>query len=224
MNARKSKKHAMMTCFIDATAKIIEEEGIDYVTIRKVAALTGYNSATLYNYFENLDHLVFLACMRFTKSYTDTLPLYIENCTNSVDRTIRVWECFCYYSFSNPKIFYSIFFAKLSNSLNDYISEYYEIFPQEISNSSHSIHTMLLKNNIYDRSYILLDDCAQEGYIKEEDVLEITELFLLIYKGILSNIIDNGINVDVDNFVLKTIKFIKINLNHYLIKKHELFV
>lgn len=224
MNIKKSKKHVMMMCFIDATAKIIEEEGIDYVTIRKVASITGYNSATLYNYFENLDHLVFSACMRFTKPYTDNLPAYIENCTNSIDRTLRIWECFCYYSFSKPKIFHSIFFAKLSNSLNDYISEYYEIYPQEISGSYHSIYTMLLKNNIYDRAYVLLDDCAKEGYIKREDILEINELFMLIYKGILSNIIDNEINIDIDKFVLKTMKYIRINLNHYLIKKHELFV
>ncbi|WFD10449.1 TetR/AcrR family transcriptional regulator [Tepidibacter hydrothermalis] len=224
MNIRKSKKHAMMMCFIDATAKIIEEEGIDYVTIRKVASLTGYNSATLYNYFENLDHLIFSACMKFTKPYTDNLHRYVKNCTNSIDTTLRVWECFCYYSFSNPKIFYSIFFAKLSNSLNDYITEYYEIYPQEISSSYHSIYTMLLKNNIYDRSYVLLDECAKEGYIKRDDILEINELFMLIYKGILSNIIDNEINVDIDKFVLKTMKYMKINLSHYLIKKHQLFV
>lgn len=224
MDVKKSKKHAMMMCFIDATAKIIEEEGIDYVTIRRVGSLTGYNSATLYNYFENLDHLIFSACMKFTKPYTDNLPRYIENSTNSIDRTLRIWECFCYYSFSNPKIFYSIFFAKLSNSLNDYISEYYEIYPKEISNSDHSIYTMLLKNNIYDRAYILLDDCAKEGYIKRDDILEINEIFMLIYKGILSNIIDTNITVDIDKFVLKTMKFMKINLNHYLIKNHQLFV
>ena len=47
---------------------------------------------------------------------------------------------------------------------------------------------------------------------------------MLIYKGILSNIIDNEINVDIDKFVLKTMKYMKINLNHYLIQKHELFV
>ncbi len=49
-----------MTYFIDATNEIIENEGIESVTIRKVANLAGYNSATIYNYFENLDHLIFL--------------------------------------------------------------------------------------------------------------------------------------------------------------------
>ena len=42
---------------IDAKKAWLEaalEEGIEAITIRKVAALAGYNSATLYNYFANI--------------------------------------------------------------------------------------------------------------------------------------------------------------------------
>lgn len=50
----------MMGYFIDAANQIIENEGIESVTIRKVADIAGYNSATLYNYFNDLNHLLFL--------------------------------------------------------------------------------------------------------------------------------------------------------------------
>lgn len=41
----------MIKYFIDATIEIIEKEGYEGVTIRKVADIAGYNSATIYNYF-----------------------------------------------------------------------------------------------------------------------------------------------------------------------------
>ena len=44
-----------MMYFVEATEKILREEGIPGVTIRRIAAEAGYNSATLYNYFQDLD-------------------------------------------------------------------------------------------------------------------------------------------------------------------------
>lgn len=49
----------MWKYFVDATAEIIEEEGLENVTIRKVADKAGYNSATIYNYFSEVSHLIF---------------------------------------------------------------------------------------------------------------------------------------------------------------------
>ena len=40
-----------MGYFINAALEIIEEEGIDSLSIRKTAEKAGYNSATLYHYF-----------------------------------------------------------------------------------------------------------------------------------------------------------------------------
>ena len=57
----------MMSYFIIAAQQIIQEEGIKAVTIRKVAALAGYNSATIYNYFENLENLLFFASMKYLR-------------------------------------------------------------------------------------------------------------------------------------------------------------
>ena len=45
------QKRRMMGYFIEAASQIIEEEGMEGVTIRKVADIAGYNSATMYNYF-----------------------------------------------------------------------------------------------------------------------------------------------------------------------------
>lgn len=48
---REQKRKRVMAYFINATIELMEEIGIENLTIRKVAERAKYNSATLYNYF-----------------------------------------------------------------------------------------------------------------------------------------------------------------------------
>ena len=111
MTKKNMRRNIRKSYFINAAAKIVEEEGIDAITVRKVADIAGYNSSTLYNYFQNLEHLVFLAAMKFIKDYTFDLPNYIEGAENSLERYIKIWECFCHYSFMRPEIYYTLFYS-----------------------------------------------------------------------------------------------------------------
>ncbi len=56
MNKKHSelKRKRIMNFFLDAAEKIIKKDGFDSLSIRNVSDEAGYNSATLYNYFENL--------------------------------------------------------------------------------------------------------------------------------------------------------------------------
>lgn len=205
-----------MTYFIDAAAEIIKEEGINQVTLRKVADKAGYNSATIYNYFENLDHLILFAAMRYVKDYALALPEYIKNAKNALDKYFKVWECFCHYSFKDPEIYYAIFFANLDKDLEHYIIEYYKLFPEELSNDLYGLSTMLLKHNIYARGMTTITECVKEGFIKEEDAEALNEMGTLIYEGILSQVIKG--KVGYEEAVEKTMKYIKIIVNSLRIK------
>ena len=46
--------------FIEATKHILQEDGYDHLTIREIAQRAGYNAATLYHYFRDLDELIIL--------------------------------------------------------------------------------------------------------------------------------------------------------------------
>lgn len=59
------KKKRMLTYFIKAAQDIMNKEGIAGVTLRKVADGAGYNNATLYNYFEDLDHVILFASLKY---------------------------------------------------------------------------------------------------------------------------------------------------------------
>lgn len=205
-----------MTYFIDAADAIIKEEGINKVTIRKVADKAGYNSATIYNYFENLDHLILFAAMRYIKDYSRALPEYLKNAKNALDRFFKVWECFCHFSFKDPEIYYAIFFADLDKDLEDYIIDYYKIFPEELGPQLKGISTMLLKHNIYERGMATINDCIDEGFIKKEDAETLNEMGTLLYGGILAQVIKGKVNYD--EAIKKTMKYIKFVVESLRIK------
>ncbi|WP_432407727.1 TetR family transcriptional regulator [Wukongibacter sp. M2B1] len=208
MNKKEIQKKRMMGYFIEATSKIIEEEGVEAVTIRKVADLAGYNSATLYNYFDNLNHLIFFSSMKFLKDYVIELSNYIKNSTNSIERYLSVWKCFCYHSFNNPKIYYIIFFDKYSDSINDAIKSYYSIFPEELEILPQEILPMLLERNLSTRNMTLLEYCAQEGILDRKNLNEINEIVLLLYQGMLLRVLNNNINYDITQAIERTMKYI----------------
>ena len=213
MNKRDIQRKRTMSYFIDAAAKILKEEGKDAITIRKVASAAGYNSATLYNYFENLDHLVFFAAMRFIKEYAHSLHNYVKDSYNALEKFIAIWECFCYYSFGQPEIYYAIFFAKLNNSLNDYTQEYYKLFPEDLGNQPKDISTMLLKHDIYKRDLVIIETCVKEGFFREKDKDEINEMTLLIYQGILLKVINKKISRQ--DAMQRTMKYINKIVDMY---------
>lgn len=222
MTKKAIQRQRMLTYFIDATTQIIDQEGIDAITVRKIADIAGYNSATLYNYFENLDHLVFLAAMKSIRRYGENLPIYIKNAKNALERKFIVTECFCDYIFNNIDIANAIFFAKLDKPINYYVKEYYEIYPNELMHSDEDISTMFLKNNIYDPAVTLLNQCADEGFICREDIPEISEMTMIIYNGMLLKIINKEIDEPANILIKRTIKYIKIVYRAYLINPDQL--
>ena len=200
----------MMTYFINATADIIEKEGIDNVTIRKIADLAGYNSATIYNYFEDLSHLIFFASMSVVKEYTDALPKYLEKARTPLERYFLIWECFCKYSFESPKIYYAVFSANLgTHPIN--MAKYYEYFPADLLAfpDDDDIKFMLLESSQYKRILIAINQSIREGYIQGEHAEQIAESHYLIWQGMLTMFVNNRTTYTVDEAAEVTVNHIR---------------
>lgn len=215
MNKKEIQKRRMMSYFIEAVNQIIETDGIEAITIRKVSDMAGYNSATLYNYFENLDHLIFFASMKYLKEYVLSLPKYLKNAKTPIDTYLGIWKCFCYHSFNKPKIYYTIFFDKFSNSLNDDIKEYYKIFPEELGDQSMNLLPMLLGQSIYDRNRSILKSFINDLLIEKEDLEEVNEMTVLIYQGMLSRILNEQTNYTVDEATDRTLFYMQQTIKAY---------
>ncbi|MCC9295783.1 TetR/AcrR family transcriptional regulator [Clostridium sp. MT-14] len=221
MNKKDIKKYRNMSYFIDAAARIIDEEGIEFVTIRKVSDLAGYNSATIYHYFKNLDELILFASIKHLKEYTLNLEKYIESAKGSIEIYYKIWECFCKYSFLNPQIYNNIFFGKHNDFIPHIIQEYYSIFPEELSGNSKELLPMLLGSDLYTRNLVLLSKIQSDGYLNESDLDDVNEMTILLYHGMLIKVLNSENQLKIEDILPKTLRYIKQILNSFIIKKEN---
>lgn len=188
------KRKRLIKYFIETAYEIIECDGLESITIRKVAEKAGYNGATIYNYFENLNHLTFLASMLYMKEYTSNLFQYTKNCKNSLDTYLAVWDCYLYYSFKRPDIYHAIFFPVFTKNHEEYIKQFYELYPDDINLHNPTIQNMLLTYNIHERDLSLLNDCVKEGFLSKDDVFTINDMFYLMYESMLVRVLRKNIS------------------------------
>ncbi len=217
MDDKSNLKKRTMMYFIDAANIIIKEEGIEHVTLRKVAKTAGYNSATLYNYFENLDHLLIFASMKCLKEYSNLLPDYLKGKSNALDKYFAIWRCFINSSFRNPKVYNLIFLSHFSDSLNNIIKEYYDMFPEDLENS-HYVENLFLEGSIYKRNTHILNSCASEGFINKEDIDDINEMTIFIYRSMLNDVSNNSLPYDLATAEEKLIRYFRQIIKSYTIK------
>lgn len=219
---RKNKhKDNMMISFIKATEELIDELGIEKVTLRKIAERSGYNSATIYNYFENLDHLIFYAAMDKIQDYSLALGPHLKDAKNAMDVFLKVWECFCSFAYKEPEIYNAIFFPNLNKNLDYYMEEYYSFFPMDLSHLNINVSTMILRGDIKKRAKSTIEACVDEGYILEKDADRFNDITLLIFEGFLKRILKNQVIYEEANKL--TMDYIKAITERFLVKDYEFF-
>lgn len=182
------KKQRMYTYFIDAALSIIEENDINNVTIRAVADRAGYNSAALYNYFDNLDHLKYFAVLSYLNNYTESIDYHIQKTDTYLDRYKKIWLTFSTYAFQYSIHFQLLFFSELSHNSNEYIKQYYTYFPDLIEEKEPSLVAMLLEEKLVNRSRVLVEEAIKHDEISQEKGYKIDEMVLLIFQSLLENV------------------------------------
>lgn len=202
------QKRRMMTYFIEAATEIIDEEGLEGVTIRKVADIAGYNSATMYNYFENLEHLIFFAQLKHIKIYVVHLNDYIKNAKNALEKYFLIWEFFCYHSFQEPLVYHTLFLKQFNQPLRDMMQEYYALFPEELEWISEDIEPMIMNQDLYKRNLSLLANCMNEGFLQEEVLEELNEMALLVYQGMVQRMLTKQVDYTPKEATKRTMKYI----------------
>ncbi|QXE01634.1 TetR/AcrR family transcriptional regulator [Terribacillus sp. DMT04] len=208
MNKKEIQKSRMWKYFVEATADIIREEGLEKVTIRKVADRAGYNSATLYNYFNDLSHLKFFASMTLLKEYTDEVVVYMSRSDKPLEKYLLAWECFCIYSFRYPKLFDAVFIKDLGDSPENMLERYYEKFPKDLIDIPKELQPTLLERNMSDRGRSALDIALEAGEVSEKNVDAINELTILIWQGMFNNVLNHRRSYDPERAMQKTMQYI----------------
>ena len=210
------KKKRVMMYFIEATQELILDKGLEKLSIKKIAEKAGYNSATIYNYFENLEVLILYASINYLKDYLNDLKNEITADMKAIEVYEIVYKIFTKHSFEQPEIFHTLFFGKYSYKLENIIKKYYEIFSDEIEGHIDLTKAMLIQGNIYDRDLPIINKMVKEGNIKEEEAKFIMETIIRVHQSYLSDLLHKNDDSLIEKY---TEGFFKIF--NFLLKKGD---
>lgn len=200
------KKRRVMMYFIEATQELILNEGIENLSIKKIADTAGYNTATIYNYFEDLEELILYSSIDYLKIYLKDLRNRINSDMKAIEMYETIYKVFVHHSFENPEIFHTLFFGKYSYKLEKIIKKYYEIFPDEITGQTDITKSVLTEANIHNRDIPIIKQMIKEGSILEDEAAYIMEAIVRIHQSYLENILQQREKISLEEHKNKFFK------------------
>lgn len=190
--ARKElKRRRIMTLFILSTEQLLREEGIQNLTIRKLADVTGYSSATLYSYFADLNELILYASFKYRKEYLKQVAKEITLEMTSLEQYRKIYEIFNSYSFRDPEIYMNMYFGRHSEKIKGVMDEYYRLFPEEFIAPTELIRTLLLQGRLIDCDKITTARLGEDGFIQPENSDVVAELMVRTQETFLYDLVVN---------------------------------
>ena len=200
------KKRRVMMYFIEATQELILNEGIENLSIKKIADTAGYNTATIYNYFEDLEELILYSSIDYLKIYLKDLKSEIKSNMKAIEMYETIYKVFVHHSFEKPEIFHTLFFGKYSYKLEKIIKKYYEIFPDDITGQTDITKSVLIEGNIHNRDLPVIKQMIKEGSILEEEAPYIMEAIVRIHQSYLENILQQREKISLEEHKIKFFK------------------
>ncbi|MCP1103090.1 AcrR family transcriptional regulator [Aequitasia blattaphilus] len=171
-NEKEDKKKHTLALFINTAQEMIEADGVENLSIRRIADKAGFHNSTIYLYFKDLDELLMLASIKYFQEYSIALASLGEKKNSSTENFLEIWSLFYNTIFKQPGIFYNFFFGKRSTDLQSILNKYYDIFPEERQVFSSEIEMMYFGNNLTERSFRILTPLIQDDTGVTKDNIE----------------------------------------------------
>ena len=207
------KQKRMLQYFIEAAQHIIEADGFDNVTIRKISQEAGYNSATIYNYYEDLEHLLQFACMEYLVKYQKKLLESIAGLKSPKEIYFATWTLFASQCYDHPKVFYQLFFSKHKDKIFKTFYRYIEIFDVKYDDiPSQKIFSFITLPDLVKRHTILLEGLAEGGLIGSDHLEEKADMLTRIFESLISSVRIDKDAFTKEEFTDKIISYSKILL------------
>ncbi|MDR0350732.1 MAG: TetR/AcrR family transcriptional regulator, partial [Coriobacteriales bacterium] len=182
------RQRRTMTYFIEAAEKIIREQGLGAVTIRSVSDAAGYTSATLYNYFDNLNHLIFFATMGYLDDYAKDLLKEVEGVTDPLETYLIVAHTFSKHAYQHPEVFAIRFAINRSEKFDEYAQQYYELFPDKGYPGFDLLSRASVINTLSRRNAIYLQPLVEMDLLSEADAEQVNELTTILFRHYLQEV------------------------------------
>jgi AcrR family transcriptional regulator len=111
---KNTKRQRIKMYFLEAAEEIIQAEGHESVSVRKVANKAGYSYATIYNYFTDLNELLWATKEIMVNKLYKTIIEKIQGVEFDISGIKKVFSIYAEYYFENPNIFRFFYFYRLN--------------------------------------------------------------------------------------------------------------
>lgn len=112
--SKKAKKVERIRAYFAETAmNMIKAEGIQSVSVRKVADEAGYSLGTIYNHYENLDEMLWVTRSLLIHEIADYIDRYVKETVESVDDIVAIFETYMRYYVEIPTVYAFLYFHQL---------------------------------------------------------------------------------------------------------------
>ena len=212
---REQKRKRVMAYFINATIELMEEIGIENLTIRKVAERAKYNSATLYNYFDSLDELEMFASVKCLNEYVKTSQIKYSEGKSMREWYLGEWRCFCEQAFRHPRIYNFLFFSPLGEA---YLQQWdFQESEQEKVEEIEEYEEFMANGDFYKRNQMLLTKVLQEKEynLTDKEISELNEMSILIFRGMLETMRIDKNKPTLAQAVHRTVQYLENTLRVY---------
>lgn len=173
--------------YVEKTYHLIQEKGIDSLTIRSIAKEVGCSYAVLYKHFESLDYLIMLASMKFLDEYYREMVTIQKAEKDYLMRDLALWRVFNKYAFRNPPVFLHLFWEHHDAIFEDAVEEYQKLFPFKRGSNDESfygyIYAAVFEGRMEDREFILLRHAISQGRLSHESAIYLSTVNSCIVQG-----------------------------------------
>ena len=164
---KKSLQRERTKCyFIDAAKEIIKTKGLAQASARNVADLAGYSYATIYNYFSDLNDLLWYVTVDLIEEMSENLRPYIVG-ADPIGRLKLGYREYVRYYLDRPEVYHFLFHA-------------------QIGQPSAEVEPRLKTNRIGEQQDLVLRDCITQGLISSADAPILAQLLVTVIHGLLS--------------------------------------
>jgi len=113
MKNKEIQEKRMKGYFIQATKEILKGEGIQSLSVRNIANRAGYSYATLYNYFKDVNELLFYCIQDFQEECQQFVEKNTSKKTKGIEHLSATVLAYIHYFMEYPGIFDLFYIVKM---------------------------------------------------------------------------------------------------------------
>lgn len=115
MGNKEIQEQRMKGYFIQATKNILKGEGLKALSVRKIAEQAGYSFATMYNYFRDVNELVFLCASDFQEECREFVDDKTKTVSSGKEKLKAMTMAYINYFVEYPGIFELFYLEKVGD-------------------------------------------------------------------------------------------------------------